>query len=229
MINYCADVQAFQEKFGLEMPDKFSFISNDLFDFRVRFFLEETKEYEESHQNQDLGGAIDALIDLVYITCGCALFHGIFPDEFLTMVDSHTVNPDHLISNLAVQERLGPHLLTPLNHKALARTLNTNIDQFINAWQRRHEIDVRNSLSALYLNSLYGSYLMGFTNDQWDELWTDVQRANMTKVRAQRPEDSKRGSTHDVVKPPGWVGPRTDELVTSYVKDWEAEASLTQG
>lgn len=221
MINYCADVKSFQDKFGLEMPEAFTFISHDLFDFRVKFFIEESKEYEDSHSNSDLPGAIDALIDLVYITCGCALFHGIDPEEFEQMVDSHTINPDYLFSSISSAEKLDgpPHILTQHNHHLLVRALNGNIDQFIDSWQSKSEVGVRNALSGLYLNSLYGSYLMGFSNDQWDELWTDVQRANMSKTRAKSAADSKRGSSHDVVKPPGWVGPRTEELVAQFVKE----------
>jgi predicted HAD superfamily Cof-like phosphohydrolase len=225
LINYCADVQEFQEKFGLAMPDVFTFIANDLFEFRVKFFIEEAKEYEESHANGDLPGAIDALIDLVYITCGCALFHGIKPVEFEQMVDSHTVNRDYLFSNLCSSaEPGGPHLLSQQNNRILTRTLNVNIDQFVDGWQRRSETDVRNALSALYLNALYGSYVMGFTNEQWDEFWMDVQRANLSKVRAQSAVDSKRGSTHDVIKPPGWVGPKTEELVTRFVDEFKETA-----
>jgi len=51
----------------------------------------------------------------------------------------------------------------------------------------------------------------------WDELWADVQRANMTKRRAAVDgSDSKRGSSFDVIKPPGWIGPRTDEILEDY-------------
>lgn len=42
----------------------------------------------------------------------------------------------------------------------------------------------------------------------WQELWNEVQRANMEKVRARADgADSKRGSALDVVKPPGWRPP----------------------
>lgn len=37
--------------------------------------------------------------------------------------------------------------------------------------------------------------------------WAEIQRANMTKERAVRPEQSKRGSTLDVFKPDGWTPP----------------------
>jgi predicted HAD superfamily Cof-like phosphohydrolase len=47
----------------------------------------------------------------------------------------------------------------------------------------------------------------------FNEGWARVQEANMAKVRAQRPEDSKRGSGWDVVKPPSWKHPVLDDLL----------------
>ena len=39
----------------------------------------------------------------------------------------------------------------------------------------------------------------------WDELWADVQRANMAKERG----TTKRGHAVDVTKPKGWIPPQT--------------------
>ena len=47
----------------------------------------------------------------------------------------------------------------------------------------------------------------------FDTGWDRGQSANMSKVRAKREGDSKRGSTWDVVKPKGWVAPKMDDLV----------------
>lgn len=44
----------------------------------------------------------------------------------------------------------------------------------------------------------------------WQQLWDDVHRANMSKVRGIKPT---RGHAADVVKPDGWVGPRTEEIL----------------
>lgn len=41
----------------------------------------------------------------------------------------------------------------------------------------------------------------------WNQLWAEVQRANMAKVRATDISQSKRKSTLDVVKPVGWEPP----------------------
>lgn len=48
------------------------------------------------------------------------------------------------------------------------------------------------------------AYMMGLP---WQPLWNEVQRANMSKVRAGSADESKRGSSLDVVKPEGWKGP----------------------
>lgn len=48
------------------------------------------------------------------------------------------------------------------------------------------------------------AYMMGLP---WQQLWDEVQRANMTKVRADNETQSKRGSSLDVIKPAGWKAP----------------------
>src|SRR5690348_11381567 len=48
------------------------------------------------------------------------------------------------------------------------------------------------------------------------EAWRRVHAANMQKVRAERAEDSKRGSLYDVVKPPGWQAPNHHDLVEDH-------------
>jgi predicted HAD superfamily Cof-like phosphohydrolase len=61
-------------------------------------------------------------------------------------------------------------------------------------------------LDSAYI--LYGTALrMGITPDQWDAGFAAVHKANMQKIRAARPEDSKYGTTVDIVKPAGWTGP----------------------
>lgn len=44
-------------------------------------------------------------------------------------------------------------------------------------------------------------------NLPWSDLFKEVQRANITKRRAQKKSESSRGSTLDVVKPEGWQAP----------------------
>jgi len=54
----------------------------------------------------------------------------------------------------------------------------------------------------------YGTALyLGISPEKWNAGMAAVQGANMSKVRVQRAEESKRGSTFDVRKPEGWVAP----------------------
>ena len=44
-------------------------------------------------------------------------------------------------------------------------------------------------------------------NLDFNAAWMTVHKANMQKQRAEKPSDSKRGTTFDVVKPKGWQAP----------------------
>lgn len=47
----------------------------------------------------------------------------------------------------------------------------------------------------------------------WNTAWGRVQDANMSKIRVTNADDSKRGTTHDVLKPEGWVAPQFRDLL----------------
>lgn len=58
------------------------------------------------------------------------------------------------------------------------------------------------------------AYLHGF---DFNEAWCRVHEKNMQKVRAKTDgSDSKRGSSHDVVKPAGWTPPSHADLVVNH-------------
>lgn len=46
-----------------------------------------------------------------------------------------------------------------------------------------------------------------------EEAWNRVHKANLEKVRVEAPEQSKRKSSFDLVKPPGWKRPVFDDLL----------------
>jgi predicted HAD superfamily Cof-like phosphohydrolase len=83
------DVGDFHRKFGLETTDNGApqKLSVDAAMFRLKFLLEEVREYADAagftldyavyHKGsaQDLPGAFDALIDLVYVALGTAQMH----------------------------------------------------------------------------------------------------------------------------------------------------------
>jgi hypothetical protein len=67
--------------------------------------------------------------------------------------------------------------------------------------------EMADALVDLVYVAMGTAHLLGLP---WEDLWDDVQAANMRKVRA-KPDgsDSKRGSSWDVVKPEGWLPPDT--------------------
>lgn len=77
---------------------------------------------------------------------------------------------------------------------------------------------LENQLDAL-VDKVYvdlGTAYMQFGAERFNEAWRRVHAANMAKVRAERAEDSKRGSTFDVVKPSGWKAPDHQDLVADH-------------
>jgi len=79
---------------------------------------------------------------------------------------------------------------------------------------RDGERDFHGQLDALVDLSyvLHGTSLFhGF--NRFDQAFDTVHAANMAKERATRPEQSKRGTTFDVIKPPGWSPPVLTEFL----------------
>ncbi len=86
-------------------------------------------------------------------------------------------------------------------------------DNKLGSLRNAGDMNLEKQLDALVDLSyiLHGNaYLQGF---KIDEAFRVVHAANMKKVRAEKVEDSKRGSTYDVVKPPGWTPPDLSEFV----------------
>jgi len=61
-----------------------------------------------------------------------------------------------------------------------------------------------------------GTAYLQFGPEVFHEAWRRVQSANMKKVRCTNADDSKRGSTFDVVKPEGWEAPDHHDLVKDH-------------
>lgn len=57
------------------------------------------------------------------------------------------------------------------------------------------------------------AHLLGYP---WQIGWNAVQNANMAKQRAASADDSKRGSSFDVIKPPGWYPPNIQGILDQH-------------
>lgn len=222
---YVQDVKLFHDKFGLETPPAFVKLPDSLHDFRSDFFREELKEYSDAVQQNDLPTTLDSLIDLVYIISGASLLHGIDADELyaaMAIVDDFFVDDAVLRPSAPEDEptKIGfPPAEVASEFCAIMDNHIATYDQVHHAQElplaARHNY-VKFTLAAMFNSCLTAAGYQGCTNELWAELWADVQRANMSKERALKASDSKRGSTWDVVKPTGWVGPQTEAIIAKH-------------
>lgn len=222
---YIQDVKLFHDKFGLVTPESFVKLDDGLHKFRSGFFTEELTEYEDAVRDGDLATTLDSLIDLVYIIAGAALVHGIQHEEFYgaAMVVDEFFGDDSVLSeDLVLKENNRISLPDPFAASVFVTLMRDHIDCFDDVHEHedmtlaaRHEY-VKYTLAAMFNSCLAASGYCGCTEELWNELWADVQRANMSKERALRESDSKRGSTYDVIKPAGWIPPRTEEIIAKH-------------
>jgi predicted HAD superfamily Cof-like phosphohydrolase len=97
-----------------------------------------------------------------------------------------------------------PRLLDEETFEFRRRFLEEELTELVEAQLEGDMVKAADALVDLVYVALGTAVMMGLP---WQELWDNVQRANMAKVRAQSADESKRGSTLDVVKPPGWNAP----------------------
>ena len=123
-------------------------------------------------------------------------------DMFQMVADFHkkfgldpTEQPDFPFEEIWILKN--NHMQEELN-EIRAAAINGNLEEYFDGL-----IDlIYVALGAAYLANL--PFNQGFLR---------VHQANMTKIRALRQEDSKRGSTYDIVKPPGFVAPTLTDLI----------------
>jgi predicted HAD superfamily Cof-like phosphohydrolase len=105
----------------------------------------------------------------------------------------------------------GPPRQLPLHLAEFrAKFMQEELDEYGVATAQQNLEGQLDALIDLVYVALGTAYLQGFC---FSRGWNRVHAANMEKVRAERPADSKRGSGFDVVKPVGWEPPSLKDLV----------------
>ena len=105
----------------------------------------------------------------------------------------------HQKFGLLVSEQ--PTHLTRRKLRERVECLQEELEEFMLAVDSQSLPEQADALIDLVYFALGTAVMMGLP---WDELWADVQRANMSKVRG----ETKRGHKVDVTKPVGWVAPQ---------------------
>lgn len=98
----------------------------------------------------------------------------------------------------------GPRLLDFDVLSFRMKFLEEELGEFIESAAEQDLPGMADALIDLVYVAMGTAYMLGLP---WQQLWNEVQRANMSKVRAQSADESKRGSSLDVIKPAGWTGP----------------------
>lgn len=103
-----------------------------------------------------------------------------------------------------------PTMLTQEMFEFRKGFMQEELDEYNEAVEAKDPAKAFDALIDLVYVAVGTAYLHGFP---FAEGWYRVQQANMAKVRAERKEQSLRGTTFDVVKPEGWKPPCHDDLV----------------
>lgn len=88
-----------------------------------------------------------------------------------------------------------------------AKFMQEELDEFVIAMHEGDRVKAFDALLDLTYVVFGTALFMGVSKEQFKAGFDAVHKANMSKIRTERVEDSKRGSTFDVVKPKGWVPP----------------------
>ena len=106
-----------------------------------------------------------------------------------------------------------PSFLPPELLDFRVKFLQEELDEFIIAHRCKDLAGCLDALVDLVYVALGTAYLM---NVPFNAAWDAVHTANMAKVRAERASDSKRSSSFDVIKPPGWTAPNITQVIEEY-------------
>ena len=119
----------------------------------------------------------------------------------------------------------GERVFNPELMEFRIKFLHEELQEFEDATVTRNAEDMFDALLDLVYVAMGTAHLLGFP---WQAGWDEVQRANMTKVRAQADgSNSRRLSSFDVVKPPGWTPPRIGEVLMRYAKCPQCQRDLS--
>ncbi len=117
-----------------------------------------------------------------------------------------------------------PSLLDEITTAYRVNFMQEELNEFLSSYNQNDLEGCADALVDLVYVAMGTAVIMGLP---WEQLWKEVQRANMEK-RLAKPDgsDSKRGSPLDVIKPPGWVGPDHSAALAGAGGRFDALAAL---
>lgn len=120
---------------------------------------------------------------------------------------------------------LGFHTKFDLPRPARPRLLDDDVYRFRDGFMQEELDEFREAHANGDLEKAFDSLIdlsyvvIGtaiFMGLPWEEGFAEVHRANMDKVPVQSADESKRGSSYDIVKPDSWRGPDLDRVLREH-------------
>lgn len=123
----------------------------------------------------------------------------------------------HAKMGLPVAGSAEPRALSYSEFKYRRDFLIEELMEFMEAYYDRDVAQMGDALVDLVYVALGTAHYMGLP---FEELWAEVQRANMAKRRWQEGDAVKPRAAGvpglDVIKPPGWVGPDVEGVIARF-------------
>jgi predicted HAD superfamily Cof-like phosphohydrolase len=105
-----------------------------------------------------------------------------------------------------------PGLLCSSLMRFRVQFIEEELDELRSAYFNDDLEEVFDALIDIVYVTLGTAYLM---NLPFNEGWKEVQSCNMKKIKAKYASESKRHSSHDVIKPDDWQSPNLKKLLTN--------------
>ena len=115
-MNMYTDVSKFLKKMKIETNSKPTLLTDENVKMRYRHLMEESEELLTAHNDQDLEGCVDALIDVVYVALGTAKMIGVSTQQWERCFHRvHAANMEKYASE-TVDHKIG--VTKPVNWKS---------------------------------------------------------------------------------------------------------------
>ena len=148
--------------------------------------------------------------------------------EYYNMINGH---PSMFDDTMSFQIKYGLYdpnvfgFLPEENMKVKIGHLQEEMAEVLKAYENK---DLNEFCDGILDLVYVGLGTLALMNMPANALWTDIQIRNMNKIRATADTVGKRGSTFDVVKPAGWTGPRTAEIISEHKKRIDKARNLKE-
>jgi predicted HAD superfamily Cof-like phosphohydrolase len=121
-------------------------------------------------------------------------------------------------SKFGIQVPEKPQLLDDDTYNFRLGFLKEELQEFINAQYHGDLATAADSLIDLVYVAIGTADMMGIGQDCWQEMWDEVQRANMSKERSSGSDDDRSTRKHslDIVKPVDFVPPDIEGVIKKY-------------